>query len=160
MGFQHVLLPTDGSELAAEAIPVAVRVLADGGRVTILEVIEDLGGVLLKTSLSARGTPPRTAVKLAEQVVAAERKAAREHLKRTRAALRAAGVTDVKSRITEGPTGPSIIAAAKRLGCDAIVMGTHGRSGLMAMAMGSVAQYVVRQSGGIPVVLVRRAEAG
>jgi len=49
----------------------------------------------------------------------------------------------------------AIRRAAERCGADVIVLGTHGRTGLRRMVLGSVAQSVVHQSA-IPAILVRQ----
>jgi nucleotide-binding universal stress UspA family protein len=48
----------------------------------------------------------------------------------------------------------AIVATASELGCELIVMGTHGRRGIKHMLLGSVAENVVR-SAGLPVLTVR-----
>jgi nucleotide-binding universal stress UspA family protein len=57
--------------------------------------------------------------------------------------------------IREGEPRPLIVDAALELKCQLIVMGTHGRSGLAHLLMGSVAEYVVRYSK-VPVLTVRK----
>lgn len=54
------------------------------------------------------------------------------------------------------PPNPSVevIRAGERLGCDLIVLGTHGKTGLEHLVIGSVAEKVVRKSP-IPVITVR-----
>jgi nucleotide-binding universal stress UspA family protein len=56
--------------------------------------------------------------------------------------------TEVKHEITIeiGEPGTAIVAAAKRLGADLVVMATHGRRGLARLMLGSVAERVVRES--------------
>ena len=49
-----------------------------------------------------------------------------------------------------------LLREAQEAGCDLIVMGTHGFTGLMHLLMGSVAEGVVRHAN-IPVLLVRHA---
>lgn len=44
------------------------------------------------------------------------------------------------------------------LGCDAVVMATHGRTGLRRALLGSVADHVVSHLVGTPVVVVRPAD--
>jgi nucleotide-binding universal stress UspA family protein len=46
----------------------------------------------------------------------------------------------------EGPPVPTLIHAAEEYHADLIVMGTHGRTGLTHMLLGSVAEGVVRQA--------------
>jgi universal stress protein A len=50
-----------------------------------------------------------------------------------------------------------IIAAAKELGSDLIILSTHGRSGLERVLLGSTAEKVVRHAG-CPVLVVREHE--
>jgi nucleotide-binding universal stress UspA family protein len=61
-------------------------------------------------------------------------------------------------RVAEGAPTTAILGAAAREGCDLIVMGTHGRSGLRRVLMGSVAEDVSRNAR-CPVVTVRPAAA-
>lgn len=55
------------------------------------------------------------------------------------------------------PPDPSaqVLGVAEALGCDLIVLGTHGKTGLEHLMIGSVAEKIVRMSP-IPVVTVRR----
>ncbi|MBR7002189.1 MAG: universal stress protein [Neisseriaceae bacterium] len=50
-----------------------------------------------------------------------------------------------------------IVREAAKRGCDLIIMGTHGLTGLMHLLMGSVAEGVLRESK-IPVMLIRHAD--
>ncbi len=52
-----------------------------------------------------------------------------------------------------GPTADGIIHCSKEFGADLIVIGTHSRSGLDRLLMGSVAEHVVRHSE-VPVLVV------
>jgi universal stress protein A len=57
-------------------------------------------------------------------------------------------------RLEEGDPAVEILRAAEDAGCDLIVMGTHGRTGLDHLLMGSVAEKVVRRAC-CPVLTVR-----
>jgi nucleotide-binding universal stress UspA family protein len=59
-------------------------------------------------------------------------------------------------RISQGNAATAIVAAAKELQSELIVMGTHGRTGLGRMLLGSVAEQVLRTAP-CPVVTVRAA---
>jgi len=50
----------------------------------------------------------------------------------------------VRGAIGEGPAASAIVAAAKRYRAHMIVVGTHGRSGVRRVLIGSVAERVVR----------------
>lgn len=56
--------------------------------------------------------------------------------------------------IVAGDAGPAILRAIRSSGADLIVMGTHGRKGVGHLVLGSVAEYIVRESP-IPVLTVR-----
>ncbi len=71
-------------------------------------------------------------------------------------ALTAAGVP-ARARVTTGLAWEEILRAAREEQADAIVMGTHGRSGLDRMLLGSVTESVLRQSA-CPVLTVRPPE--
>ncbi len=64
----------------------------------------------------------------------------------------------VLHRLVEGQPVDEILHLAKEIGCDLIIMGTHGRSGLGRMLMGSVAEKMVRTAP-CPVVTVRAPAA-
>jgi nucleotide-binding universal stress UspA family protein len=52
----------------------------------------------------------------------------------------------VECHVREGDAAAEILALAEECGCDVIVMGTHGRTGLGRLLMGSVAEHVVRKA--------------
>lgn len=61
---------------------------------------------------------------------------------------------EVTTVATTGDVADAILTAAVDLGADAIVLGTHGRTGLSHLLLGSVAERVVRHAA-VPVVTVR-----
>lgn len=61
---------------------------------------------------------------------------------------------NVKGHLRQGNPPDEICEAAKTLGVDLIVLGTHGRKGIAHALMGSVAERVVRTSN-IPVLTIR-----
>jgi universal stress protein A len=63
----------------------------------------------------------------------------------------------VKPRTEQGNTVKTILHLAEREHFDLLVLGTHGRTGLMHVLMGSVAERVVRQAV-CPVLTVRSPE--
>lgn len=76
-----------------------------------------------------------------------------EALKAARAAIAEKGLKAAEIMRVGNP-GQEIAEAATRIGCPMIVMGTHGRSGLGTLVMGSVATQVVARAGA-PVLLVK-----
>jgi nucleotide-binding universal stress UspA family protein len=78
---------------------------------------------------------------------------ARAYLDAQVARLAAQGVT-AEGKIVPGEPAESIVAAARELTADLVVMATHGHSEVRHVLMGSVTEDVVR-SGATPVLLVR-----
>ena len=76
-------------------------------------------------------------------------------LARLRRSARAHGLT-VETAVMSGKPAQAIVERAKDGGFDLIVMGTHGRTGLFHVVMGSVAARVLR-SAPCPVLTVRAA---
>jgi universal stress protein A len=66
-----------------------------------------------------------------------------DDLKRDAQAQVTAGV---EATLTQGFPAGEIVRCAKEWGCDLIVMGTHGRSGVKHLLIGSVAENVVRMA--------------
>lgn len=84
----------------------------------------------------------------------------RDILRRAQDAARKAGAS-AETRLLETENieerlARAVISAAKRLHADLLVVGTHGRSGLRHLLMGSVAEGIVRHAH-IPVMLIRNA---
>lgn len=142
--FKKILVPIDFSAMSTEALRLAVSLVRDGGEVALLNV-----GVLPDPSLA--GSAPNTSLMLEiAGRMAASRGAAL-------AALRGREVPpDVPSSVhlRDGKPEIEIIAAAEELGCDLVVLGTHGRRGLEHFVLGSVAERVARGST-VPVMVTR-----
>ena len=66
--------------------------------------------------------------------------------------MRAAGV-NATALLVQGATAKTILAEAERLQVECIVMGTHGRSSVMEVLVGSVSHAVLRNTT-VPVLLV------
>jgi len=67
------------------------------------------------------------------------------------------GGAGASTEVREGAVGPGILAAAEELGAHLIVMATHGRTGFQRLAMGSVAEVVLRTAR-CPVLVVPSRE--
>ncbi|MBS2011294.1 MAG: universal stress protein [Deltaproteobacteria bacterium] len=82
--------------------------------------------------------------------------AAQIGLKKALDAHAGAGVP-MRSLLRQGTTWRTILDVSKELGCDMIVMGTHGRHGLPRALLGSVAEKIVRSSH-VPVLTVHAGD--
>jgi nucleotide-binding universal stress UspA family protein len=123
-----ILHPTDFSERSKYAFRLAcVLARSTGARIVVLHVSEPPLDTLIQAAVSG----------VAEETIVS----ARMHL----ASFEARGIK-MEHRMVEGDPASAIVQAATATNCDMIVMGTHGRSGLNRLLMGSVAEAVVRHA--------------
>ena len=145
--FKHILIPTDGSKLAAKGIKAGVKLAkALGAKVTGVYVVQPyLAPVYGEAAIYYTGYSPK---QYSEMVTKAGKKAlAVVEIEAQTARVRCA------TRIVEdSPPWAGILKAART--CDAIVMATHGRGGLGGLILGSETQRVLAHAK-IPVVVVR-----
>lgn len=130
---RRVVHPTDFSRGAAagfaQALGAAKR---EGAELILVHVIEPLWWGLNDETNVARH------MRVGAETVATVRKAcARLCARTTKAGVRARGV------VAEGWPPEQIVKVAKSQGARLIVMGTHGRTGLPKLLLGSVAERVV-----------------
>jgi nucleotide-binding universal stress UspA family protein len=83
---------------------------------------------------------------------------AREETDRFLMSIPAETRSKLKIHIVEGEPWRTVVDMAARDGFDLIAMGTHGRTGVVHLYLGSVAEKVVRHAG-CPVLTVRMPEA-
>lgn len=144
--FSNILVPTDfspGSRLAFDyALALARRLDA---RIHVLHVVEDpaITGMWTEAYLDIAA-------------LREEREADARRL--MRALLKTAGAEDASYEIAAGPVPETIAQSASDHAADFIVMGTHGRTGLVHALVGSVAERVIRTAG-CPVLTVREGAA-
>jgi nucleotide-binding universal stress UspA family protein len=146
--FKRILIPTDGSPVAAKAIKAGVALAKEmGASVTGYYAIE----------------PPPTHVYgegyLADRKLVAElerrtRDVAQRSVDEVSEAARAAGVPC--DTVVDKSVVPykGIIQAAEERKCDAVFMASHGHRGLTGLLIGSVTQQVLTHSK-IPVLVFR-----
>src|SRR6266568_7478048 len=142
---QHVLVPIDFSATADRALEYAIALAQQlQARLTLLHVL-DLTPVTMDEM-----TVGVVATYLEEQEIEAQHllQASLERVQR-------AGLQG-ESLLVQGTPTQTIVDTAGEQGVDLILMGTHGRTGLAHVFLGSVAEHVVRQ-GPCPVLVVRRA---
>ncbi len=141
----RLLVPLDGSPFGEAALPHAKALarLLDATVVLLHVLAAPASGGAVTADPPALPAGPTLADDTAAMnylVVWAER-------------LRLEGIR-VQTTVLSGPTPDTIIQAGQVSNIDLIVMGTHGRSGLPRVVLGSVALEVLRR-GALPIVLVR-----
>ncbi len=147
--FSKVIVATDFSEDSARALEYGETLArAFSAEIILLHVDQPLSPVMFTPDLGA-GMEIGAMSQLAEE----QRLAAQRELDRIVARLRESGIK-ARSLLRVGAPFVEIINAAQSEGADLIVLGTHGRSGLSHVLLGSVAERVV-QKAGCPVLTVR-----
>ena len=146
----HVLVATDGSDVSLAAARGGCALLRDIGDVTLLTVL-------------THGTPADDAGGIEGPVLTPDEQQAwwqreladaRGQLARTEQVLRAVPVHEV---IEEGEAAAVICREAADRGADVIVVGSHGRTGVKRLFLGSVSERVVRHAP-CPVLVIRPEE--
>lgn len=143
--FAHVLVPLDGSQLAETALSYARYIVKAGGKITLVSVVD----MPFPTQM-AFDIPVLQSMQPHE--LESTRDITRRYLQGKATELAAEGyITD--SVVEVGYPEESIVNVARRYGVDAIIMSTHGRTGLSRMLMGSVT-YRVLNDAGCPVLVI------
>ncbi|MFB6089858.1 MAG: universal stress protein [Halobellus sp.] len=143
--YERILVPTDGSDCAARAMDHAIDIADryDAG-LHVLSVVDSRDVSHGAPAISPQQVE-QTLRERAESVVedAADRAAD-------------AGV-ETTTAVEPGIPDDVIVDYATDHGCDLIVMGTHGRTGLERYLLGSITERTVRRSP-VPVLTVRAAD--
>jgi nucleotide-binding universal stress UspA family protein len=139
LALKTILHPTDFSPRSEYAFRLACSLARDhGARLIVLHVV----------------TPP-PAVSYGEMILDTDTAAQVEQFWQTLRQIKSPDpAVQVEHQLEEGFPASEIIRVAKEVKCDMIVLGTHGRSGLGRLLMGSVAEQVVRKAA-CPVLTVK-----
>jgi nucleotide-binding universal stress UspA family protein len=145
--YRHILIPTDGSELAHRAVVhgLALAKLI-GAKVTALTVEGSFSVYAVPTSKDYQISGSFTAH------IEHAKAHAGKILDGVAEEARAAGVICETLQIEQDQPYKAIIETAEQRNCDLIVMASHGRSGLAAIVLGSVTTKVLTHTK-IPVLV-------
>ncbi len=153
----HLLVPLDQSQLAETALDYAPRLLGPGGQITLLTVIvppdlsfgtvygEGLTPVIAEASRNYEGLERQIRVQ------------AEDYLRKISERLASTEIR-VDLLVQVGQDAEVIVESAESLGVDAIIMATHGRSGLSRWLLGSVTQKVLSDAPCPVFVIPNRAQ--
>jgi nucleotide-binding universal stress UspA family protein len=127
---RSILYPTDFSESSDYVFHLACALARDyGARLLVLHV-----------------TPPPMVVYAGGVVLPLSDRDKEEQWDKLRRLRARNPRVQVEHRLAEGEPAETILRVARETGCDLILMGTHGRTGLGRLLMGSVAEQVVRKA--------------
>ena len=140
--FHRILIPTDYSDTSRRALEVGLRLAKTfGAAVVCLHAPEELTHGQFSASNIADVSD------LIDDDEERLRQAARDRLTQ----LVASGnpgipLSDIEFRIVSGNPADEILRTSADTGCDLIVIGTHGRSGITDKLLGSTAERVARRA--------------
>jgi nucleotide-binding universal stress UspA family protein len=139
--FERIVVGADESEPARAAIDTVIRQAADDDCHVLFCSVVDIDSVVGASGYydpSIHASLYDDAQRVVDRAVAAAR----------------ANDVGAEGRIAEGSASRALVAVAKRENADLIVTGSHGRSGVRRVFLGSVAETIVRTSP-VPVLVVR-----
>jgi nucleotide-binding universal stress UspA family protein len=147
----RVTYASDFSAASLAAFPQALRLAkATGGELTILHVL-----LTPASMFTAGGYVTQETWDLIEADIRAR---ADEEMDRLVKRAAEAGLRATPLLVEGGIPAEAIVRAAEQAKTDVLVLGTHGRTGVMKVLLGSVASRVVATAS-CPVLTVRMAEA-
>ena len=151
-----ILVCLDGSRLAEQVMPCATgEALAFQAKLVLFQVVPE--PIAYSPGIpGAASMPVQTEAML--QQAQTDLGLAREYLEGLAAPLREKGV-QVETAAMLGSIGQTILNYASRNDVDLITIATHGRSGLKRAVFGSVADYLLRESG-LPTLVIRPEQIG
>jgi nucleotide-binding universal stress UspA family protein len=143
MDFSKVLIAVDGSPHSEHALEVGLALARRlGAEVGLVTVVDPAPAVTIEA-----GVP-------SVDILTILRQEAAQVLEKAKAA---AGELRTVTHQREGSPATEILQAAKEWGASLIVVGSHGRTGLSRLLMGSTAENVARHAEA-PVLMTRLAE--
>ena len=146
--YRHILIPTDGSEVAEKAVAAGIEFAREANaRVTLFTAVPEY------EPPSEGAVYAHRIVSLAEHARQSE-KTASSVLGHAEQLARAAGIEFRTDYAACNQPWEAIIAAARRHACDAIFMGSHGRNAFARLVHGSQTVDVLAHSD-IPTVVYR-----
>jgi nucleotide-binding universal stress UspA family protein len=141
--FEHITVPVDGSSTSERGVAFALELAGDGGLVSFCSVVDPM----LACEPAAYGVAidPGPMIEVLDEdadvfCTRARQTATDHHVAADTAVLHGMSISEIEDFV-------------KRNGSDAIVIGTHGRSGIARALLGSVAEGILRRVS-IPVVAV------
>ena len=145
---QKVVVPIDFSEnsrlIAESAVFVAGKFGAAVYLIFVVHNFEDYSGFLM---------PQMAMPKLEHDLMEGAEQKMADFAGEIETLCQECGVSSVQWRVINGDIGEGVVEFANEIGCDMIIMGTHGYKGLEKIVFGSIADKVVR-SASCPVLTI------
>jgi nucleotide-binding universal stress UspA family protein len=146
----NLLIAIDGSEFSTAAVRrVAAMSWPAGSRVLLLAVVRS--DVLLVSDFFVSATGEIA------KILQEEGDRAEARLRELAPLLEAAHLS-VTTRVERGDARSTIVETAENERCDLVVVGSHGRTGISRLVLGSVAAHVVAHAGSDVLVVRNRVQ--
>jgi nucleotide-binding universal stress UspA family protein len=147
--YKHILIATDGSELAGRAVNHGLALAKSVNAPVTVVAVTELWSAFEMAHNYDRGQkdPIGRYEKMADE-------AAKNVLGKVSETAKSLGVNCKVVHVSDRHPADGIIATAKEVGADLIVMASHGRRGVNRLLLGSQANEVVTHST-VPVLIVR-----
>ena len=152
--FSRILAPVDGSESGLPALKTADQLARElGVELRLLAVVPYIPPMTYMDGTGFGSTAAYFNLEANEKAMLEEATAALEAARRV---VQAQGMESALVKAEGQSVAQAIIEYAHKNSCDLIVLGSHGRSGLDRLLLGSVAAGVSHHAG-VPVLLVRHS---
>lgn len=149
--FKRIMVCLDGSRLAEQVLPyAAAEALSFNIRVTLFQAIPE--PIMVSPGIPGAAPVPVETESQLQQAQKADAEA-RSYLEEIAKPLREKSL-DVDTVTMPGMAGQAITSYADKSNIDLIAIATHGRSGLGRAVFGSVADFVLRESG-LPILVIK-----
>jgi nucleotide-binding universal stress UspA family protein len=148
---EKILVPIDGSKTSQKALEYAVDLAKQIGSPIVLLSVIDKSPFYGEPIIPSQSTPTH----LMENMEDYLKQTAEAYVAKAEELCMSKGV-ESKKIVKAGHPVEVIIKAAEASKVDLIVMGSHGKSALVAAILGSVAIGVLHMEKKIPVLVVRR----
>jgi len=146
--FEKILYPTDFSDVSKKALDYIKRLKESGTKeVVVLHVIDE-------REIEHISHLPEVSLDLREELEKKKEQYANKEIRAIEKELKESGFT-VKTRIEKGIPFRDILKVEEEENASVVVIGSHGKSCIEEMLLGSVSEKVVRKSSR-PVLIVRR----
>ena len=152
---ERILVPLDGSEVGEAVLPKVEDLLLRAtpkmdAQVTLLKVISKMNFNMLTEDEAAQ-------LPISDEDMAKLTRESEIYLEKVATVLRSKGIS-VNTMVACGNAAQEIVKAARQIQAHLIAMATHGRSGVIRWAIGSVTDKVMRLEGTIPVLAIKATD--
>ena len=151
--YKNLVVAIDGSNTSYKALRHAVQIACNSGsKITLVNIANPTEYMALAPEFLQEDSYEATALANAEQT-----------LNKAEELAKSLGATDVERHITVSVKGArdmaqQLVDFAGQNQADLLVLGTHGRTGLMHLLMGSFAETVMRQTT-LPLLIIRGSDS-